>query len=96
MRGARIVILAGALVLSGCLRTAFNRCTEIPPHPECAFLDAGVDAGPRADAAGEDALASDAPGAEDAGVALDAPMGLDAPENDDAGAADAPTTPDAP
>lgn len=101
MRAARLTLLLGALALGGCLRTAFNRCTEEPPHPECAFLDSGVDTGPRADAPADDAAASDA-GAlldapampEDAPAAIDAPAASDAPEPADA--PDAPATPDAP
>lgn len=70
MRGAALLLLG--LALSGCLRISFDRCTEVPPHPECAALDAGrdaaADAGVPEDAPGD--VGGDAPddaGADDGG-----------------------------
>lgn len=57
---ACLALLLVSLVLPGCLRTRIDRCAEIPPHPECAALDAGRDA-PADDAGASDAPAEDAP-----------------------------------
>ena len=63
-----LAIVAFALALPACLRIRYDRCEEIPPHPECA--DAGVDAGPidaaTADAGDPDSGPVDG-GADDAG-----------------------------
>lgn len=46
------------LALSGCLRVTYDRCSELPPHPDCA--DGGTDAGARDDASTIDAATIDA------------------------------------
>lgn len=64
--------LVVGLAVPGCLRTRIDRCAEIPPHPECAALDAGRDA--PADAPVDDAVPADSP-TEDAAAAADAGPG---------------------
>lgn len=78
MRRASFVgVFLVALALTGCLRTRVDLCAQVPPHPECAILDAGRDA-PVTDAPADGPVADDAPadagvdGAVDAGPA-DAP-----------------------
>lgn len=90
MHARRIALLVLALALSGCLRNAFNRCTEDPPHPECSILDSGTRAdAPAADAPAADASAADAGVPVDAGLAIDAPVPTDAGESRDAPEPDA-------
>lgn len=88
MRGGRLLALVLAIALSGCLRNAYNRCTEDPPHRECGILDSGVDTGVRADAPA-DAPTADAGAPVDGGVATDAPAPTDGGESGDAPAPDA-------
>jgi hypothetical protein len=57
--------LVWLLCVPGCLRTRIDLCAQVPPHPECAYLDAGRDA-PGTDAPA-DAPSSDA-GEVDAGA----------------------------
>lgn len=71
MRARIVVALLAALVCTGCLRTTYNHCTEMPPDRECELLDAGLDAGPDANTdASTDASADTGVdvGASDAGV----------------------------
>lgn len=79
MRSVWTIVIA--LFFSGCLRVSFDRCTEAPPHPECAALDAGRDAG-ALDAAAD-------------GAASDAPLPSDGPSEGDASTGDGPPS-DAP
>ena len=63
-----VAVLAG-LACTSCLRTTYNRCTEMPPDRECESLDAGREAGPDADTdASADVGAADA-GTSDVGAA---------------------------
>ncbi len=57
-----LVLLLSTLLLStgGCLRNRIDLCAMVPPHPECAFLDAGRADAPT-DAAPTDAGPTDAP-----------------------------------
>lgn len=69
MLGA-VAVLA-AVACTSCLRTTYNRCTEMPPDRECELLDGGTDAGPDAgpaDAGSTDAGSTDT-GPTDAGPA---------------------------
>jgi hypothetical protein len=74
---AVVALLAVALCTS-CLRTTYNRCTEVPPDRECELLDAGTDAGPDAnvDAGPGDAAPADA-GTVDADVDAGSDTGVD-------------------
>ena len=79
MRRAGVVWVA--LALSGCLRVSFDRCAEVPPHPECAALAAGRDAAAldaAVDAAGSDVPTADA-GSPDAGSPDEDAPSSDAP-----------------
>jgi hypothetical protein len=78
MRALGLALLLAAA--PGCLRNRIDRCAEIPPHPECAPLDAGRDAtsdGEVPDTPGDDVPGEDTPGldagAVDAGGASDVP-----------------------
>jgi len=46
----RWLVLLFCLALAGCLRVDIDRCSDDPPHPECALLDGGPDGGEPADA----------------------------------------------
>ena len=46
------------LALSGCLRVTYDRCSELPPHPDCG--DGGTDAAARDDASTDAASTIDA------------------------------------
>lgn len=59
LRALAFVVVIGALA-SGCLRTKFDLCAQLPPDPNCAYLDGGADAGVVPSDAGTDA-AADAP-----------------------------------
>lgn len=55
----KVLFVAAALALApGCLRNEFDLCAGDAPHPDCALLDAGPDAGPSdAGQLGQDASA---------------------------------------
>ncbi len=57
------IALALGFAASGCLRQNFDLCDEDPPHPDCARIDAGPDAG--LDGGAADGGAAD--GGDDAG-----------------------------
>jgi hypothetical protein len=67
-----LVLLACGVLLGGCLRLKYDRCAQLPPHPEC--LDAGTDAGP-----------PDAPPDSPAEGPPDAPLEIDAATSDSGG-----------
>jgi hypothetical protein len=83
MRPLLVLLALAAPMLGGCLRTRVDLCAQVPPHPECAYLDAGRDAPPT------DAPPSDAAPDDGSVDAADAPV-------EDAPAEDAPVAPDAP
>lgn len=79
-----LLVILGPLGLGGCLRTRVDLCAQVPPHVECAYLDAGRDS-PAADIPGDAPM--DEPGL-DSGIDAGA---LDAGESDralDAGETD--------
>jgi len=42
-RSLLVAVLLAVVLLGGCLRTRIDLCVQVPPHPECAYLDAGRD-----------------------------------------------------
>jgi hypothetical protein len=43
MRALVVAVVIGMLA-SGCLRNKFDLCAQLPPDPNCAYLDASTDA----------------------------------------------------